>query len=263
MNKLSKLGILMFIIIGGYGYSTYLHLTRFDYLDQLTTLTGVISEIKYLESFQRTITDESSLQDNKANKTEHFIKRDNVVKLISKSVVDSIEAPSFRIDYIYSANKNTVSNGQIRIELESGDSLHIKFKELRSEPKVIFNLLTKNESYSFVPSSRVSELKVEDMNLWFTDLLSSEDPLIIKASRSSFYSDLLKRDIYSVEQILDKNDNELYFFPYNLEYEEKAGKVLFISIVTTIVVFIIFLSLIFNWKGKEMELPEDPIDLIT
>lgn len=263
MNKLSKLALLIVIMIGGYGYSTYLYLSRFDYLNQTTTLTGLVSEIRYLEKFQRTIRDESSLKKNRLNKTDYLIKRDNVIKFLSKKVVDSIETPTFNIVDIYSANKTKILNGQIGIELESGDSLFINYKELRSQPNVIFKFLANNESYNFAPSLRSSELNIEDMNLWFTNLLSSEDTLIIKASRDGFYSDLLKRDIYNVEQILDKMDNEQYFFPYNIEYEEKVGKVTFINIVTTIIAFIIFLSLIFNWKGKEMELPEDPIDLIT
>jgi hypothetical protein len=253
MDKLFKIVLLILVALIGYGYSAYNYFTSKDHLDGLPEIKGEITDISYFVVSETRLGDESEIQNLSTGKNKTFLKSEDVLKLIPKEQSENLFGKKVRyIDEIYdSINSSSLSIHEKKINIDSALVLTVRYKELEYSPKILIKIKGENSTFSLVPSLRdVTDGTTYDIKLvkLFKDLSKNHTILTIKGEKDSYFSEILNLEIHSIEEIKDQNDEVLYFFPFNKDYEIKMLRVTYYNGITTIVVLIILISLKFGWK---------------
>lgn len=253
MDKLFKIVLLILVALIGYGYSAYNYFTSKDHLDELPEIKGEITDISYFVVSETRLGDESEIQNLITGENKTFLRSEDVLKLIPKEQSETLFGKKVRfIDEIDdSINSPSLSIHEKKINIDSTLVLTVRYKELKSSPKILIKIKGENSTFSLVPSLLdVTDGTTYDIKLvkLFKDLSQKHTILTIKGEKDSFFSEILNLEIHGIDEIKDQNDEVLYFFPFNKDYEINMLRVKYYTVITTIAVLIILISLKFRWK---------------
>jgi len=257
MNKIAKYFSLIIIVTIGIGYTLFLYATRFDYLsDGRLTAKGVA----HVYGIRKTTSAISNLDgglyyDKEKSSKGRVVDSDDIRKLVSKEVFKDLEGTKFERITSMEPIDQSVRDSIVVLEITPNKRLEMRIKYYHFL-QLAFDLKTNQGLYTYIPSLR--DISEEDkgsnkMSAFFLKTLATSDTLEVIGSVDEHYSDietLTGNIVFSVDKISNREGQELYFFPFNPEYETKIANIRITIIITSIMAIIFSLSIVLKWKGN-------------
>jgi hypothetical protein len=247
---MGKYILLILTMIVGYSYSFYYFSKRMDYSKNFVEIEADIIDKTFFVEETKRLRNESVLKNAKTGEQlKAFMDREDVLKIISLDTLNKLTKSNYSI-YTdinqLTVNKNVVRNN-MDIKIGTDSLLSLSIGSIQLSPKILLKTKTNNGYSYFIPSLREVD-GIDSMLMFFDENIHMNSEYKILTDTNYRINESFDYDAFSVERVIDKNGNEIYFFPYNPIYEDNKTKAIIYFVLTTLLVLLILLSIIFNWK---------------